>query len=254
MTSEMAIASVSWTSNTASRIESERSSSGATSIDGRHLSAKLRQLGPHRVDHLDRVGVRLLLDRENDGAGVVVPGGDPVVFDAVDDAGDLVELDRRAIAVSDDDVAVFGGVGDRAGREQGDVLALAGDRSDRSAGIGLARRRSRISFERDVARRRRDRIDLDAHRKASARRTQRPARRPDSCEKVGARTVSAYSFSVESGSVSDRKLTKMTAKSPGLTFRKDGGVVISTGSRRAAVASAVCTSSAAPSISRARSN
>ena len=34
MTSEMAIASVSCTSNTESRIESERSSSGAISIDG----------------------------------------------------------------------------------------------------------------------------------------------------------------------------------------------------------------------------
>ena len=37
-------------------------------------------------------------------------------------------------------------------------------------------------------------------------------------------------------------------------MRKNGGVVISTGSRRAATASAVCTSSAAPSMSRLRSN
>ena len=45
-----------------------------------------------------------------------------------------------------------------------------------------------------------------------------------------------------------------TGKSPGLTLRKDGGVVISIGSRRCATASAVCTSSAAPSMSRLRSN
>ena len=47
---------------------------------------------------------------------------------------------------------------------------------------------------------------------------------------------------------------KRTGKSPGLTLRKNGGVVISTGSRRCATASAVCTSSAAPSMSRLRSN
>ena len=43
-------------------------------------------------------------------------------------------------------------------------------------------------------------------------------------------------------------------KSPGLTFRNCGGVVISGGSRRAAVDSAVCTSSAALSMSRVNSN
>ena len=37
-------------------------------------------------------------------------------------------------------------------------------------------------------------------------------------------------------------------------MRKNGGVVISIGSRRAATASAVCTSSAAPSMLRLRSN
>ena len=37
-------------------------------------------------------------------------------------------------------------------------------------------------------------------------------------------------------------------------MRKDGGVVISIGSRRAATDSAVCTSSAAPSMLRLRSN
>ena len=45
-----------------------------------------------------------------------------------------------------------------------------------------------------------------------------------------------------------------TGKSPGLTLRKHGGVVISIGSRRCATVSAVCTSSAAPSMLRLRSN
>ncbi len=59
---------------------------------------------------------------------------------------------------------------------------------------------------------------------------------------------------LDSGSVSERIDTYSTGKSPGLTLRKKGGVVISTGSRRWAVASAVCTSSAAPSMLRPRSN
>src|SRR6185437_2532044 len=45
-----------------------------------------------------------------------------------------------------------------------------------------------------------------------------------------------------------------TGKSPGFTLRNDGGDVISTGSSFCAVASAVCTSSEAPSMLRPRSN
>src|SRR4029078_5158172 len=45
-----------------------------------------------------------------------------------------------------------------------------------------------------------------------------------------------------------------TGKSPGLTLRKNGGVVISTGSRRCAVASAVWTSAGAPRMLRPSSN
>src|SRR4051794_18436733 len=44
------------------------------------------------------------------------------------------------------------------------------------------------------------------------------------------------------------------AKSPGFTLRNDGGIVISMGRRRCATVSAVCTSRAAPSILRLRSN
>ena len=45
-----------------------------------------------------------------------------------------------------------------------------------------------------------------------------------------------------------------TGKSDGFTLRKLGGTVISTGSRRCAMVSAVCTSSAAASMLRLRSN
>ena len=46
----------------------------------------------------------------------------------------------------------------------------------------------------------------------------------------------------------------MIGELAGLTLRKDGGISISTGSFRAATVSAVCTSSAAPSMFRLRSN
>src|SRR3990170_8519627 len=66
--------------------------------------------------------------------------------------------------------------------------------------------------------------------------------------------VAAYSLILDNGSVSDRSEMNRIGQSPGLTLRKLGGVVISTGNRRAAVDRAVCTSSAAPSMSRLRSN
>ncbi len=66
--------------------------------------------------------------------------------------------------------------------------------------------------------------------------------------------MSPYSLTVDSGSVSDRSETNSTANSDGLTFRKVGGMIISTGSRRCAMESAVCTSSAAESMLRLRLN
>src|SRR3954466_16041709 len=63
-----------------------------------------------------------------------------------------------------------------------------------------------------------------------------------------------YSSTVDIGSVGELRLMNRTGESPGLTLRKNGGVVISTGSRRAATVNAVCTSSEAPSMLRLRSN
>src|SRR4051812_33769568 len=54
--------------------------------------------------------------------------------------------------------------------------------------------------------------------------------------------------------VCEIRLMNRIGKSPGLTFLNDGGVVISTGNRRCAMVSAVCTSRAALSMLRLRSN
>ena len=66
--------------------------------------------------------------------------------------------------------------------------------------------------------------------------------------------MSPYSLTADNGSVADPSATNSTGKSAGFTLRKLGGIVISIGSRRCAMVSAVCTSSAAASMLRLRSN
>ena len=66
--------------------------------------------------------------------------------------------------------------------------------------------------------------------------------------------VSAYSLMTDSGSVGEWSTRKMTGWSPGLTFWYDGGAGICGGSDRAALAIIACTSCAAASMLRLRSN
>src|SRR3982750_1922008 len=66
--------------------------------------------------------------------------------------------------------------------------------------------------------------------------------------------MSPYSLTADSGSVAEPSETNSTGKSAGFTLRKLGGIVISIGNRRCAIVSAVCTSSAAASMLRLRSN
>ena len=69
---------------------------------------------PDRVHHLDGVGAGLALDGEDDRPVVVVPARDLVVLHAVDDAPELLEADRRAVAVGDDERPVGRGIGELA--------------------------------------------------------------------------------------------------------------------------------------------
>ena len=66
--------------------------------------------------------------------------------------------------------------------------------------------------------------------------------------------VSAYSLIVESGTVDERNTRKMTGWSDGFTFWYDGGAGICGGSWRDAFAIIACTSCAAASMLRLRSN
>src|SRR5207302_1141486 len=106
---------------------------------------------------------------------------------------------------------------------------------------------------RNIARGRGHRIDLHPHGEF-LRPVHQTWATPLSWEICCASVISPYSSTTDNGSVGEIKLMYMIGKSPGFTLRKLGGVVISTGSLRAATVSAVCTSSAAPSILRLRSN
>ncbi len=77
---------------------------------------------------------------------------------------------------------------------------------------------------------------------------------PGSCEICWPIMVSAYSLTEESGSVSDSTERNSTGASAGFTFLKLGGVVISIGNCFCATESADCTSSAAASMLRLKSN
>src|SRR3954467_12468275 len=77
---------------------------------------------------------------------------------------------------------------------------------------------------------------------------------PGICDSACPIVMSPYSLTADNGSVADPSETNSTGKSAGFTLRKLGGIVISIGSRRCAMVSAVCTSSAAASMLRLRSN
>ena len=73
----------------------------------RYRRAVLRQMLTYGIDDGDRIGVGLALDRQHDGAVIVEPACDLVVLDAVDDARDLVEVDRGSVAVGNDHLAIL---------------------------------------------------------------------------------------------------------------------------------------------------
>ena len=97
--------SVSWTSRTLSRIPCERSNMTSMRIAAGICIRNAGRSALTRVDDLDRVRVRLALDREDDRPVALEPRGLPVVLDAVDDVRDLAEAHRRAVPPRDDRAA-----------------------------------------------------------------------------------------------------------------------------------------------------
>ena len=93
-------------------------------------------MGAHGVDHVDRVRVRLTEYGQRDAAVFVVPGGDLVVGDGIDDLGDFVQVNGRAIAPGHHDVIEILGLGHVARGLEGQVLVDAAEPADGRRGVG----------------------------------------------------------------------------------------------------------------------
>ncbi len=108
---------------------------------GRQLRLENRQKLLDAVGDLDRVGSGLALDGENDGslaaAGVVEPRRRFIVFHAVDDVAQLVEVNRRRLAVGDDKGTVGGGAGKLAARHEGERTLWPDDRPRREIHVPI---------------------------------------------------------------------------------------------------------------------
>jgi len=108
----------------------------------RHLDKEGRQEFPDRLHHLHRIGSRLTLDGQNNGAGaaglVIIPARHFVVFHTVDDLSQILETHRRTIAIGHNERTVGGGFSKLAGclNGKGLVLAIKGSRGEVDVGTG----------------------------------------------------------------------------------------------------------------------
>ena len=87
--------SVNSTSRMEPRMDCDASKAMERWIGGRNFLAELGQQALDIVHHLHGIGAGLPLDRQDDGALVVVPGDDLVVIDAVDDVAEFFQPHRR---------------------------------------------------------------------------------------------------------------------------------------------------------------
>ena len=133
-------------------------------LDGRRQQpVELRQHPVHGVGDGDRVGVRLALNGDDDGAHAVELGPRLVVLDRVVDLGDVLQPHRRAVAPGHHRRLEIGRVGlgalDLAGCRAAAavrMLPIGADRGQRGHG-------QPDLLHRDAARRQRVEIVLDAH-------------------------------------------------------------------------------------------
>ena len=128
----------------------------------RQRLAEGRQQRADVVHDLDGVGAGLALDGQDHRALVAVPRGDLVGLDAVDDAAQLLQPHRRAVAIRDDDGPVGLGVVELPGGLQGHRLVGAVQRAGGQVDVGGGHRLLDL-VDADAAGGERARIDLHAH-------------------------------------------------------------------------------------------
>ena len=88
------------------------------------------------VDDGDGIGAWLFLDGENDASSIAEPAGDFIIFDIIDDVGDLAEADGGALAIGDDELAVVIGFEELACGLDGDGLIGAGESPGGEINVG----------------------------------------------------------------------------------------------------------------------
>src|ERR1700681_2208533 len=128
---------------------------------GRNRGLEHRQ---HRLDpthSLNNVGAGLALDRQNDCPLLVEPGGNQLVLSGADGVADIAEVDRRSVAIGDDEFIVFVGLEQLVVGIERVGLTRAVERAFRKVDIGLAEYRAHV-LEIDAARCKRLRINLHA--------------------------------------------------------------------------------------------
>ncbi len=88
------------------------------------------------VDDGDGIGAWLFLDGKNDASSIAEPAGDFIIFDIIDDVGDLAEADGGSLAIGDDELAVVIGFEELACGLDGDGLIGAGESPGGEIDIG----------------------------------------------------------------------------------------------------------------------
>ncbi len=74
---------------------------------GRHAGRHFRQQRLDAFDHVDDIGTGLALDVEQDRLALVGPGREALVLGAVDDVGDILQPQRGAILIGEDQLGIF---------------------------------------------------------------------------------------------------------------------------------------------------
>src|SRR5581483_448459 len=96
---------------------------------GRQLLPEGRQQIANGIDDRDRVRAGLPLDRERDDLLSVVACCEPAVLDAINHVAEIAQRDRRAVAISDDQLAILVGICQLSVRLNRQVLMNAVERA-----------------------------------------------------------------------------------------------------------------------------
>ena len=134
-------------------------------VHGRRQRAHdLRQQRLDSIDDLNDVGAGLTLHVDDDCRRRIRPGAELGVLRAADDGGHVQELDRRAVAIGDDQITILIGAGELIVGIDSQSLGRAVEIAFRRIDVQIADRGADIVDVKTVGGKR-IRIELDAHRR-----------------------------------------------------------------------------------------